>query len=165
MATEIKLPALKENVDSVEVDTVNVHEGDTVKKDQPLLVVLAEKASLEVPSPVSGRVAKLLVKSGDEIKVGQPFCVVEEGEVGKDGAKKAAPRAKEPERPPAARKDEEKEEPKSKERAAEGRAEPEPKEGEPEAKEEPKPKEGEAAAPPGREAAPSRIAKAGPPAA
>src|SRR5712691_7392492 len=84
MATEIKLPALKENVDSVEVDTVNVHEGDTVKKDQSLLVVLAEKASLEVPSPVSGRVAKLLVKSGDEIKVGQPYCVVEEG-AGKDG--------------------------------------------------------------------------------
>src|SRR2546428_13295636 len=92
MATEIKLPALKENVDTVEVDTVNVHEGDAVKKDQPLLVVLAEKASLEVPSPVSGRVAKLMVKSGDEIKVGQSICVIEEG-AGKDGEAKAAPKA------------------------------------------------------------------------
>src|SRR6266851_4582342 len=115
MATEIKLPALKENVDSVEVDTVNVHEGDSVKKDQSLLVVLAEKASLEVLSPVSGRVAKVLVKSGDDIKVGQPYCVIEEGAVGKDGAKKAASRAKEPEPTSAPRQDEEAEEPPSKE--------------------------------------------------
>src|SRR3954454_12103083 len=116
MATEIKLPALKENVDTVEVDTVNVQEGDAVKKDQPLLVVLAEKASLEVPSPVSGRVAKVLVKSGDEIKVGQPYCVVEEGEVEKDGAKKAAPRTKEAERPSAEQPNGETEEPKPKQR-------------------------------------------------
>ena len=47
MASEIKLQALKENVETVEVDQVMVHEGDVVNKDQPLLVVQADKASLD----------------------------------------------------------------------------------------------------------------------
>jgi pyruvate dehydrogenase E2 component (dihydrolipoamide acetyltransferase) len=77
MASEIKLQALKENVDSVEVNAVKVAPGDVVAKDQPLLEVQADKAALDVPSPVAGRVAKVLVKPGDEIKVGQPYCLIE----------------------------------------------------------------------------------------
>jgi pyruvate dehydrogenase E2 component (dihydrolipoamide acetyltransferase) len=77
MANEIKLQALKENVDSVEVNAVKVAPGDTVAKDQPLLEVQADKATLEVTAPVAGRVAKVLVNVGDTIKVGQPYCVIE----------------------------------------------------------------------------------------
>ena len=55
MATEIKLQALKENVDTVEVNAVRVNPGDTVAKDQPLLEVQADKAALEVPAPDSPR--------------------------------------------------------------------------------------------------------------
>jgi pyruvate dehydrogenase E2 component (dihydrolipoamide acetyltransferase) len=76
---EIKLPELKENVDTVEVNAVKVSPGDAVEKDQPLLEVQADKAALDVPSPVAGRVAKVLVKIGDQIKVGQPYAVIEEG--------------------------------------------------------------------------------------
>ena len=52
MANEIKLPALKEGVDSVEVNAVKVAPGDVVAKDQTLLEVQADKAALDVPSPV-----------------------------------------------------------------------------------------------------------------
>ena len=75
--TEIKLPGLKENVEVVEVNAVLVSPGDTVAKDQPLLEVQADKAALDVPSPVAGRVAELRVKVGDQVKVGQVFCVIE----------------------------------------------------------------------------------------
>jgi pyruvate dehydrogenase E2 component (dihydrolipoamide acetyltransferase) len=77
MASEIKLEPLKEGVDSVEVNAVKVAVGDMVAKDQPLLEVQADKAALDVPSPVAGKVTKILVKTGDEIKIGQPYVVIE----------------------------------------------------------------------------------------
>jgi pyruvate dehydrogenase E2 component (dihydrolipoamide acetyltransferase) len=92
MASELKLQALKENVESVEVNAVKVAPGDVIAKDQPLLEVQADKAALDVASPVAGRVMKILVKPGDEVKVGQPYAVVEET----DG--QAAPEAK-PDKP------------------------------------------------------------------
>ncbi|HTU23018.1 MAG TPA: 2-oxo acid dehydrogenase subunit E2, partial [Gemmataceae bacterium] len=79
MASEIKLQALKENVDTVEVNAVKVSAGEVVAKDQPLLEVQADKAALEVPSPMAGRVAKILVKPGDQINIGQVYCVIDSG--------------------------------------------------------------------------------------
>ena len=79
MASEIKLQALKENVDTVEVNAVKVAAGDVVAKDQPLLEVQADKAALEVPSPIEGRVTKILVKPGDQINIGQVYCVIDSG--------------------------------------------------------------------------------------
>jgi pyruvate/2-oxoglutarate dehydrogenase complex dihydrolipoamide acyltransferase (E2) component len=102
MATEIKLQALKENVDTVEVNAVRVNPGDTVAKDQPLLEVQADKAALEVPSPVAGRVAKVLVKPGDQVQVGQVYCLIEGGN---GEAETARPRPKE--EAPAVRRSEE----------------------------------------------------------
>jgi pyruvate/2-oxoglutarate dehydrogenase complex dihydrolipoamide acyltransferase (E2) component len=52
---ELKLPELGENIDSVEVSTVLVAVGDVVKRDQPVIEVETEKASLEVPAPADGR--------------------------------------------------------------------------------------------------------------
>jgi pyruvate dehydrogenase E2 component (dihydrolipoamide acetyltransferase) len=89
MANEIKLPALKENVESVEVNAVKVAVGDVVAKDQPLLEVQADKAALEVPSPLAGRVTQINVKVGDQIKVGQTYCSIDAG--GGNGAPKATP--------------------------------------------------------------------------
>jgi pyruvate dehydrogenase E2 component (dihydrolipoamide acetyltransferase) len=77
MASEIKLQALKENVDTVEVNAVKVSAGEMVAKDQPILEVQADKAALEVPSPMAGRIAKILVKPGDQINIGQVYCVID----------------------------------------------------------------------------------------
>ncbi len=88
MASEIKLQALKEGVESVEVNAVKVAPGDVIARDQPLLEVQADKAALDVTSPVAGRVAKVLVRPGDQVKVGQPYVLIEET----DGAPVAAPK-------------------------------------------------------------------------
>jgi pyruvate dehydrogenase E2 component (dihydrolipoamide acetyltransferase) len=90
MASEIKLQALKENVDTVEVNAVKVSAGEVVAKDQTLLEVQADKAALEVPSPMAGRIAKVLVKPGDQIAVGQVYCLID----GSNGEPAAAPAAK-----------------------------------------------------------------------
>ena len=79
MATEHKLPPLKENVEIVEVNALKVAEGDVVQKDQPLMEVQADKAALEVPSPAAGTVSKILVKVGDQVKIGQAYIVIGEG--------------------------------------------------------------------------------------
>jgi pyruvate dehydrogenase E2 component (dihydrolipoamide acetyltransferase) len=93
MASEIKLQALKENVDTVEVNAIKVSPGDVVAKDQPLLEVQADKAALDVPSPMAGRVAKILVKPGDQISIGQVYCVIDtgNGEAAETATAKAAP--------------------------------------------------------------------------
>ncbi len=88
MASEIKLEQLKEGVDSVEVNAVKVVVGDVVTKDQPLLEVQADKAALEVPAPVAGRVTKISVKVGDQVKVGQVYCTIDAA--GGNGAVKTA---------------------------------------------------------------------------
>jgi pyruvate dehydrogenase E2 component (dihydrolipoamide acetyltransferase) len=68
---ELKLPELGEDVETVDVAAVLVSVGDTIQHDQPVIEVETEKASLEVPSTLDGRVTELLVTKGDKIRVGQ----------------------------------------------------------------------------------------------
>src|SRR5260370_39278871 len=89
MANEIKLPELGENLEGGEVLDVKVAVGDTVSEGQTLLEVEAEKGTVEVPATMAGRVTKLLVKKGDQIKVGQTYCLME----GTNGAEDAGAQA------------------------------------------------------------------------
>jgi pyruvate dehydrogenase E2 component (dihydrolipoamide acetyltransferase) len=77
--TEINLPALKENVESVEVNAVLVNPGESVAEGQTLLEVQAEKAALDVPSPVAGKVVEVRVKVGDKVVIGQVIATLEAG--------------------------------------------------------------------------------------
>src|SRR6516162_899673 len=89
MPSEVKLPELGENLDGGDVLDVKVAVGDEVSPGQPLVEIEAEKSTVEVPSPLAGRVAKVLVKKGDTVQVGQTFCRIE-GQAGeKDGVKTA----------------------------------------------------------------------------
>jgi pyruvate dehydrogenase E2 component (dihydrolipoamide acetyltransferase) len=80
---ELKLPELGENIEQVDVSAVLVSVGDFVRRDQPVIEVETEKASLEVPAISDGRVTELLVKQGDKVQVGQVLLRLEEqvGEV------------------------------------------------------------------------------------
>ncbi|HLN33105.1 MAG TPA: dihydrolipoamide acetyltransferase family protein [Gemmataceae bacterium] len=77
MASEIKLPELGENLTEGDVLDVRIAPGDVISQGQTLIEVEAEKSTVEVPSPLAGRVAKLFVKKGDKIHVGQAVCLVE----------------------------------------------------------------------------------------
>lgn len=77
--TDVVLPEMGENIETVSVATVLVAVGDTVERDQPILEVETEKASAEVPSPVAGTVREVLVASGDSARVGQTIARIAAG--------------------------------------------------------------------------------------
>jgi pyruvate dehydrogenase E2 component (dihydrolipoamide acetyltransferase) len=52
-------------------------EGDTVQVDEVIAIAEGEKTTFEVRSPYSGRIAKILCKAGEVVKVGQPICQIE----------------------------------------------------------------------------------------
>lgn len=63
-------------VDSAEISEWLVKEGDVVTAEQPLVLVESDKASVEVPAPVSGKIVKFLVNAGDTVTNGQDFIVI-----------------------------------------------------------------------------------------
>jgi pyruvate dehydrogenase E2 component (dihydrolipoamide acetyltransferase) len=83
------IPELGENVAGGDVVRVMVKAGDTLAKDQPVLELETDKATIEVPSSVEGVVKELKVKPGDKVKVGQLVLTVDA-----DAAAKAAPAEK-----------------------------------------------------------------------
>ncbi len=104
MTTTIKLPELGENVDSGDLTKILVSVGDTVSKDQPLLELETEKATIEVPSPVSGVIKELHVQEGHKVKVGDLlFTVDENGAAPKQTQKPQAEQAEEAGAEPPAR--------------------------------------------------------------
>jgi pyruvate dehydrogenase E2 component (dihydrolipoamide acetyltransferase) len=105
MATQFKLPELGENVESAEVVNVLVSAGDHVDAEQALIEVETDKATLEVPSPTTGNVRELHVKTGDTVKVGQPIATIDE----EAAAEAAPPEAAAPEEKRATEKEKEEE--------------------------------------------------------
>ena len=77
--TAFNLPDLGEGLREAEIVAWHVAEGDHVVVDQPLLSVETEKAVVEIPSPRSGHIARLLAHPGERAQVGAPLLEFEEG--------------------------------------------------------------------------------------
>jgi pyruvate dehydrogenase E2 component (dihydrolipoamide acetyltransferase) len=75
-----RLPDLGEGLEEAEIVAWHVSEGDHVVADQPLVSVETDKAVVEVPSPRSGRIARLHGSPGDIVKVGAPLVEFDDGE-------------------------------------------------------------------------------------
>ncbi|MBI3403549.1 MAG: 2-oxo acid dehydrogenase subunit E2 [Acidobacteria bacterium] len=88
---DFTLPELGENIAAGDVLRILVKLGDTLAKDQPVLELETDKATIEVPSSVAGQVKEIKVKAGDKVKVGQAILSVEDG--GAAGASAPAPKA------------------------------------------------------------------------
>jgi pyruvate dehydrogenase E2 component (dihydrolipoamide acetyltransferase) len=91
-----------------EIVAVLVHEGDVIREDAPLLEVETDKAQVEIPSPMGGRVEKIHVEPGQTVKVGAPLVTFGDGAVepaataAPSRSTAAAPAASAPTRAPAA---------------------------------------------------------------
>jgi pyruvate dehydrogenase E2 component (dihydrolipoamide acetyltransferase) len=101
--TEFKIPELGENIMTGDVVRVLVKAGDTVEKDQPVIELETDKATIEVPSSVSGTVTEVKVKQGDKVKVGQIVLMVGDDGGGAPKEAEAAEEKKEDEGKTAAR--------------------------------------------------------------
>jgi pyruvate dehydrogenase E2 component (dihydrolipoamide acetyltransferase) len=77
MAYEFRLPDIGEGVAEGEVVQWFVKEGEVVREDQPLVSVLTDKANVEIPSPRTGRVAKVHAQVGEKVKVGGLLVTIE----------------------------------------------------------------------------------------
>ncbi len=78
MTIELKLPELGENITSGKVIAVLVNVGDTVEVDQSVIEVETDKALIEVPSSVEGKITEIHLKPGDDAEVGGTILVIEE---------------------------------------------------------------------------------------
>src|SRR5579871_1673627 len=84
MSIEFKLPDLGEGVAEGEIIKWLVSEGQEIKEDQPMVEVMTDKATVQIPSPTSGTVKQILAKEGQTVKVGTNLVVLENG--GKDSS-------------------------------------------------------------------------------
>jgi pyruvate dehydrogenase E2 component (dihydrolipoamide acetyltransferase) len=86
----------------VEVIEVLVKPGDAVTKEQSLITLESDKATMEIPSPAAGVVKELKIKTGDKVSKGSPILVLEDGQANAEapkGATAKAAAAAAPERP------------------------------------------------------------------
>jgi pyruvate dehydrogenase E2 component (dihydrolipoamide acetyltransferase) len=77
MAFEFRLPDIGEGVVEGEIVRWLVQAGDQVVEDQPLVEVMTDKATIEIPSPVAGKVQKCHGDEGDIVDVGAILIVIE----------------------------------------------------------------------------------------
>lgn len=81
MPVELKVPAVGESVTEAQVGEWLRAEGDHVRQDEPVVTLETEKATLELPAPVSGVLAKILKKTGEVVHVGDVLAHLEEAPV------------------------------------------------------------------------------------
>ncbi len=88
--TEFKLPELGENIHQGDLVRLMVAPGATVSEGEPVMELETDKAVVEVPSSVTGKVKDVLVKQGEKIKVGQVIFTLD------NGSRAAQPQASKP---------------------------------------------------------------------
>ena len=89
--TELKVPDIGDFKD-VDVVEVNIKAGDAIEKEQGVLTLESDKASIEVPSDVVGTVKEVKIKAGDKVSQGTVIALVETADAGSE--KPAAPAEK-----------------------------------------------------------------------
>jgi 2-oxoglutarate dehydrogenase E2 component (dihydrolipoamide succinyltransferase) len=98
---ELKVPVVGESITEVEIGGWLKKQGEVVQKDEPVVTLESEKATVELPAPETGTITQVLKQKGEVAKVGEVIAYLE-----KDGHVKAAQK-------PAEKKAEEKPEPKT----------------------------------------------------
>src|SRR5437899_8765711 len=88
--TEVKVPDIGD-FKSVEVIEVLVKPGDAVTKEQSLITLESDKATMEIPSPGAGVVKELRVKVGDKVSQGSPILLLEAADALQAAPKEAPP--------------------------------------------------------------------------
>ena len=75
---EVRLPELAEGVDKAVVSFWHKEKGEDVSKGDDLVEMLTDKATFNVPSPITGKIKNISAEEGQEIKVGELIAEIEE---------------------------------------------------------------------------------------
>ena len=117
MPVELRIPEAGESISEVRVGAWRKSEGESVSVDEVVVEIETDKATMELPAPISGRIVEILAKEGAEAAVGEVIALMEAGEApppshsppdaptlgGKTAKSRAMPRAAAPHVMPAAR--------------------------------------------------------------
>ena len=82
MANEIRVPTLGESVTEATIGKWFKKVGDAVAMDEPLVELETDKVTVEVPSPVAGKLTEIVAKEGDNVEVGALLGSIEAGAAG-----------------------------------------------------------------------------------
>jgi 2-oxoglutarate dehydrogenase complex dihydrolipoamide succinyltransferase (E2) component len=74
---DLRLPDIGEGIAEGEILKWLVKEGDAVKEEEPLVEVMTDKVNVQIPSPWTGKVSRILAKEGETVKVGQVILVID----------------------------------------------------------------------------------------
>jgi 2-oxoglutarate dehydrogenase E2 component (dihydrolipoamide succinyltransferase) len=88
MALELKVPVVGESITEVEIGAWLKKQGEAVQKDEPIVTLESEKATVELPAPETGTIAQILKQKGEVAKVGEIIGYLE-----RDGQAKAPHKA------------------------------------------------------------------------
>jgi 2-oxoglutarate dehydrogenase E2 component (dihydrolipoamide succinyltransferase) len=81
MSIELKVPAVGESITEVEIGDWSKAEGDLIQKDQTLVVIETEKATVDLPAPASGKISRILKRKGEPAMVGEVIAIIEPQDV------------------------------------------------------------------------------------
>ena len=100
VSVAIKIPEVGESISEVSIGEWLKHEGDLVERDEDIVVIETDKATVEVPAPEAGRVMKILKNSGDTASVNEVIAYIDESVA---GAKAGDGREQKEQTPPSER--------------------------------------------------------------
>jgi 2-oxoglutarate dehydrogenase E2 component (dihydrolipoamide succinyltransferase) len=78
MPIELKIPAVGESITEVEVGEWTKSPGDSVRRDETVVTLESEKATIDLPAPAAGTLARILKKKGETAAIGEVIGYLEE---------------------------------------------------------------------------------------
>ncbi len=96
---KVILPAMGEGIFEATITQWLVSEGDTVNEDDSLVEIATDKVDSEVPSPTTGIIDKILIASGEVVKIGQEIAIITTKNRSADNTKNEQPKTKKSDKP------------------------------------------------------------------
>ena len=90
MPVPLKVPNVGESITEVEIGQWLKNNGDVVRENDPVVVIETEKATLEIPAPISGKISEVLKKAGEKAAVGEVIGYMESASAAPTDGKPAA---------------------------------------------------------------------------
>src|SRR5262249_52829331 len=105
MPVELKVPEVGESITEVQIAQWHKHVGELARKDENLVEIESDKATVELPAPVTGTLTQILKQSGQPARVGEGIGYMTEGALGGEQAQRPAEIATAAAEPSAARRE------------------------------------------------------------
>jgi len=75
---DVKLPEIGEDVKEATISFWHVEKGEKIEKDSDLVEMVTDKATFNVPAPISGILSEIMFEEGQVAKVGEAIAVIQE---------------------------------------------------------------------------------------